>query len=273
MSTGKRNIKAVTFDLWETLLFERDGASSRRNVARCENLARTLNKLGLEISLEQVTSALKETTSALANIWDKNKDVTHLDQIQLIIKHALNDSTTVKKEWIDELSLAYVSPILEVPPYLNPDTRKVLSTLKKRGKLIGLICNTGLTPGSALRDFLAGEGVAKYFDLMIFSDEVGVRKPDPRMFHLVAKRSGVKPCEVVHIGDNLRIDVWGAKNAGSRAIHFSSEKGRDIIAESDSTSLVSISRCLGTLRKGQMIPDRVITSLPMVIKAVHELET
>jgi putative hydrolase of the HAD superfamily len=259
-------IKAVTFDLWETLLFERDGYSARRSFARCRNLADVFKTFGVEVSVEKINSALKETISSLLKVWDTNRDVTHLDQIRLVLKHMFGGSAVVREEWINPLSSAYVSGFFEVPPYLNHDAYKVLHWLKNRNMFVGLICNIGLTPGFGLQRFLWDQGVAEYFDVMIFSDEVGVRKPDPRIFHLAAEKFKVKPCNVAHVGDNLKSDVWGAKNAGFKAIYFSCAVGRDRIAESDPTSLVCLSRKLGSLREKDIVPDATITSLNMLRK-------
>ncbi len=273
MRSEKSIVKAVTFDLWETLLFERDGSNSQRRAVRCRNLVHVLNRVGLRISAEQVELALNETISSLLKIWDKNKDVTHLDHIQLFVKYASRGKLVLKEEWIGELSMAYVLPLFEVPPYLNPDAPKLLRWLRDQNKLSGIICNTGLMPGTELRRFLSKEGVAKYFDLMIFSDEVRIRKPDEGIFHLAARGLKTKPQEVVHVGDNLKSDVWGAKNVGLRAIYLSSDAGRDKIAESDPTSLVSLSRNLGNLKLEQITPDKTVASLAMVKKAIIELET
>ena len=120
---------------------------------------------------------------------------------------------------------AFVSAIFEVRPYLNPDAQKVLNGLKKRGKLTAVICNTGLTPGSALRKLLAEFQIAEYFDLMIFSEELGIRKPDREIFNMATRGLKVKQCQVVHVGDNLKSDVWGAKNAGLKAIHLTVKLG------------------------------------------------
>jgi len=269
---GKSGIKLVTFDLWETLLLEKDGWNLRRTDARSSNLVQVLDKFGVRVSAEQIASAFEELTSWLVGIWDMNKDVTHLDQIRFIIKALSKDSITIKEEWIDKLSSAYVSAFFDVPPYLNPDAVRVLQWLKDQKKLIGVICNVGLTPGFGLRRFLAREGVAKYFDLTLFSDEVGIRKPNCKIFQTAAQKLQVKPHESVHIGDNLKNDIWGAKNAGFKAIYLSTDVGRDRIAEADPTSLVSVSRKLGNLRKDQIVPDKIITSLSMAIKAIEELE-
>jgi len=265
-------VKAVTFDLWETLLFERDGDSGRRSAARSSGVAEVFNKFGVSVSAEQVGSAMKQVIARLLEVWDRNDDVSHVEQLELLVKFVSDSSLVLKNEWIEELSSAYVSPFFDVPPYLNPDAESVLEELTEAGKRVGLICNTGLTPGFALRRFLESEGVLGFFDFLVFSDEVGFRKPEQRVFDLAARKLRVDPCSVVHVGDNLRIDVFGAKNAGFRAIHFACEDGRDKVAEADPNSLVSLSRNLGNLSPEQVAPDKTINSLAEAIEAIKEME-
>jgi len=272
LNASKSKIKAATLDLWETLLLEWDGANEQRVLIRCRNLAKALSKFGIQISVDRLISALKAMSYWLISVWEKNGEVTHLDQIRFIIEAATDGSVSLREEWLNELSPAYVSAIFELPPHLNPDALRLLQWLKDHGKRIGLICNVGRTPGFILRKFLVDVGIANFFNAMIFSDEVGARKPHPKIFYIAARRLGVKPSEIVHIGDNLKSDVWGAKNAGFKAIHFSTQRGRDMIAESDPNSLVSISRKLGDLKEEEIIPDRTVNSLAMAIEAIKELE-
>jgi putative hydrolase of the HAD superfamily len=272
LNRSKPSVKAVTFDVWETLLLEKNGWNMKRTNARCNNLARAFERLGIKVSVEQIAFAFREMTSWLSGFWETNRDVTHVDQIRFIVKTASRGLVTMKEEWADQLSSAYVSALFEVPPYLNPDAPKVLQQLKDKNKLIGIICNTGLTPGFGLRRFLTKEGLAKYFDVMLFSDEVEIRKPDSKMFQIAAQKLQVRPYQIVHIGDNLKSDVWGAGNAGLRTLHFHSESGRDRIAESDPRSLVSVSRKFKNLKIDHIVPDKTVASLAMVIEAIEELE-
>jgi putative hydrolase of the HAD superfamily len=265
-------VKAVTFDLWETLLFEKDGDSNRRNAARYRHLMEALNILGLGVTINQVEAASKQVISRLLEVWSRNEDVSHVEQLELLVKFVSNNSVALKREWVEDLSSAYVSPFFDVPPYLNPDAESVLEELVEAGKRVGLICNTGLTPGFALRRFLGSEGVLEFFDFLVFSDEVGFRKPEQRVFDLAARKLGVDSCSAVHVGDNLRVDVYGAKNAGFRAIHFACENGRDKVAETDPNSLVALSRNIGNLSPEQVAPDRTINKLAETIKAIKELE-
>jgi HAD superfamily hydrolase (TIGR01509 family) len=242
-------------------------------MVRSGNLAEAFNRFGFAVSGEQVALALKEVISELVRVWDADKDVTHHDQLRLIVKHVLKGSASFREEWMNGLSAAYVSPIFEVPPHVNPDAREVLEWLREQKKKVGLICNTGLTPSFALRQFLEREGAAEYFDVMVFSDEVCIRKPDERIFLAASHGLKVNPSDIVHVGDNLKSDVWGAKNAGMKAVHLSCDQGHDRVAEADPTSLVSLSRSLGSLTKEQVTPDSTITALAMTKKAILELET
>lgn len=262
----------MTIDLWETLIFERDGYDARRALIRCTKLAEVLNSFGIHVPTQKLLSALKTMSSWLADIWARNDEVTNIDQIRFIIDTATCDSVNLKDEWLEKLSLAYASAIFELPPYLNPDVPNLLRWLKHRNKKIGLISNVGRTPGFSLLKFLQEKGVDEYFDVMIFSDEVGIRKPNPEIFHLTARRLDVEPGRCVHIGDNLMSDVWGAMNAGFRAIHLSTENGRDMLAESDPTSLISASRSFSGLKEEEIIPDKIITSLALAIEAIEDIE-
>ena len=271
LNTQESEVKAVTFDLWETLLFEEDGSDLQRRAIRCNRLTRLLSRFGLGVSVEEVRTALKETISTVMKIWDKNKDVSHLEMIRIFFKYASGRRLSLKSEWLDELSKAYVSPLFEVPPHLNPDAGEVLEWLMNEKKQVGIICNTGMTPGVELRRFLSQAGVAKYFRVMVFSNEVGVRKPDRRIFSLTAKALKARPREIVHVGDNLKTDVWGAKNASFKAIHLSGSAGRDKIAESDLESLAYLSRNLGCATIEHIKPDKTISSLSMLKDAIREL--
>jgi putative hydrolase of the HAD superfamily len=272
VNAARESVRAVTFDLWETLFFNRDGDESRRRAARLISVTEAFKRLGVQVSIGQVESALKRVTSWLLEVWDENEDVSHVEQLELLVRFASGGSLALKNEWTERLSAAYIAPFFEVPPYLNPDASKVLEELASAGKRIGLICNTGLTPGFALRRFLDSERVLDYFDFLVFSDEIGFRKPDPRVFHLAARKLKADPSSIVHVGDNLKLDVWGAQCAGSKAILFESEEGKDKAAEADPNSLVAQSRKRGALGKADIVPDKTLTRLSTLVETLEEFE-
>ncbi len=65
---------------------------------------------------------------------------------------------------------------------------------------------------------LEGAGLAPHFDIIVVSGEVGVGKPDPRVFELTLHALGTRPSEAVMVGDNPARDVLGAVSAGVRAV-------------------------------------------------------
>ncbi|AEG92662.1 HAD family hydrolase [Ramlibacter tataouinensis] len=57
-------------------------------------------------------------------------------------------------------------------------------------------------------------GLARYFQAAISAREFGVGKPDPRIFHAAAGAVDAVPAQVLHLGDDVLLDVLGALNAG-----------------------------------------------------------
>lgn len=62
--------------------------------------------------------------------------------------------------------------------------------------------------------------LGKYIDFIVTSEEANTQKPDKRFFDLCIQKSGVKPYECLFIGDSLKNDVLGAKNANMKAILY-----------------------------------------------------
>jgi putative hydrolase of the HAD superfamily len=103
---------------------------------------------------------------------------------------------------------------------LQPGAAEVIPALAGAGIKLGLISDTGLTPGRVLLGFLERDGLLPYFSSLTFSDETGFPKPDPRMFHRTLAPLGVRPAEAAHVGDTPRTDIAGAQAVGMRAIRF-----------------------------------------------------
>jgi FMN phosphatase YigB (HAD superfamily) len=85
---------------------------------------------------------------------------------------------------------------------------------------LGMICDTGLTPGRVVRRLLHQLGLLTYFDVCVFSDEVGVPKPDPRIFHTALDALAADASHAAHVGDLLRTDVAGARGVGMTSIRI-----------------------------------------------------
>jgi putative hydrolase of the HAD superfamily len=90
----------------------------------------------------------------------------------------------------------------------------IFETLKKRGVVMGVISNWD----SRLISTLENIGLGHYFDFILPSAVVGSAKPDKKIFEEALRLSGVAPHETCHIGDEVRTDVVGAKQAGIHPI-------------------------------------------------------
>lgn len=60
--------------------------------------------------------------------------------------------------------------------------------------------------------------IAERFSFWLAADQIGVHKPDPRVFHMAAAAARCRPREIVHVGDELEADVLGALRAGARGV-------------------------------------------------------
>ncbi len=93
---------------------------------------------------------------------------------------------------------------------IRPGTIDALETLKSAGLKLGIVSNADGRVEADAKRF----GIARYFDVIIDSQVVGIEKPDPRIFHLALSRLGVAPEEAMFTGDIYSIDMLGARAAG-----------------------------------------------------------
>jgi HAD superfamily hydrolase (TIGR01509 family) len=97
---------------------------------------------------------------------------------------------------------------------VDPDADAALTLARDAGLRTAVFSNSNGT----IRGILESLGLARHLDFVIDSREVGVEKPDPRIFGLALTRAGLAPAEAVYIGDIYSIDVVGARSAGMDAV-------------------------------------------------------
>ena len=97
---------------------------------------------------------------------------------------------------------------------IDPETIPVLSSLK-RNKTIGLVSNFDHPPH--VRNILADYKLEAFFDTIIISGDVRVKKPSPAIFSFALEQTGLSKNEVIYVGDTNE-DVDGAMAAGIRPI-------------------------------------------------------
>lgn len=211
--------KAVTIDLWQTIVLDRPQLGVVRSALRIDGILRVLEKQGMFIDREDVERAYLRNSD---DHWKMQHD--SLDQsFDNQIKAFLNQIRPELACELDGVALRliterYARPFLAYPPVLTPGTREVLGILKRCGYRMALISNTGMTPGHMFRDYLVEQGIAHYFEAWLFSDEVRLSKPAPAIFHQALTLLGATASSAVHVGDSIHSDVGGAKSIGMKAI-------------------------------------------------------
>lgn len=208
-------IEAVTFDFWNTLFREVDPGETLN--LRIRMMGNVIEQRGYQVTSEMIQRAF-------IRCWE----IVRREQIiegydrgprghVLLITRFLELPPEIELQ--DELFRAYTSVLLQIPPVLIDGAAEVLDYLAAHYRL-GLICNTGATPGSVLRHFIQEHGLMKYFSVLVFSDEVVWAKPNSAIFTYALERLGDKNLKAVHIGDDPLTDVIGARRSGMKAAWF-----------------------------------------------------
>lgn len=159
----------------------------------------------------------------LAGIWRTHRDVPVAAHVRAILDAVDPElPPRLSRGVLAELVDAYSRPALLVPPAVADGAREALTTLAARGYTLAVVSNTMRTPGTTLRELLARYRLLDCFTHATFSDEVGVRKPDPRIFELTLAAVAGGPATALHVGDDPVLDVEGARRAGMRVIQVAS---------------------------------------------------
>jgi len=216
------NYECLIFDLFNTLIV--DEGMAEREKYRMDSIYTILEKSLYpvkfnELSLKYAKMIEHSAESQASTGWC----FAPFYQVEYLLNLLNAHDLIVFKKVYD----VFIDAILQICPEPIHNAQKALEELKDRGKRIGLISNTGKTPGIMLRIMLKEIGLFKYFDDMVFSDETGYLKPDSRIFQTAIERLGAKKEETIYIGDMKGCDYDGAMLAGLGA-HLFDRKQEDI---------------------------------------------
>lgn len=205
-----------SFDLWQTLIKSDPRFKSERVkyfFDRYNFKKKTIDEINLIFRQTDVMcNRINETTG-------KNIDS---DEMYLMIISQINDYDI---DWlsinIDELHHEMESLFFQYPPLLySDDTAFVLKKLKENHSL-SLLSNTGFIKGKTLEKLLGILGIGNFFAFQLYSDEVGLSKPNILFFRLMLEQvANLYPTtplslnRIIHIGDNINADIKGAQSIG-----------------------------------------------------------
>jgi putative hydrolase of the HAD superfamily len=219
-------IRLVTLDFWQTLLADTPVSSLAAQALRLGGVQAALAAAGHRYEPAALEAGDGRALAALDAFWRTHRDVSPPEQVRIFLE-ALDPGLSRKlpPEAFVAVARAYAEPVLTHQPVVAAGAVEAIRALAVQGIALGVISNTGRTPGVVLRRLLERAGVLSAFAVLSFSDEVGVRKPATEIFRRTLALAGVPAEAGVHVGDDPVNDVEGARAAGMRALHYVPDGG------------------------------------------------
>lgn len=213
------SIQVVTLDLWQTLVMDREEWARERARLRVEGAVEALRDAAEPFTEEQVREAYRACYRTHRSIQQQERDITFKEQVQTFVRGIEEGLLErLSRDTFARILNCYAGAFFESPPVLADGVPDMLQALKDRDYRIGLISNTGMTPGRLFRAFLEELDIIQFFDHLTFSDEVLLAKPSRAIFLHTLTSIGCFADQAVHVGDHLRNDIGGAQQVGMRTV-------------------------------------------------------
>lgn len=206
-------IKTVIFDVDNTL-YSFDSAHEKAMAA----LSRYAEK---ELGLSQ-TAFGDLIKKSFAELKEYMGDVAAIHNRTIRFQYMLENEGLPLHPHVLKMDEIYWETLLEasVP---SDGAVSMMKALKAKGRRIGI--GTDMTARMQFRK-LTVLGLLPYVDFLVSSEEAGAEKPEARFFSLCLTKAGCDKEECLFVGDNLKKDVYGAIEAGLKAVWYCPGKGR-----------------------------------------------
>jgi len=219
-------VHGILFDMGGTLLHYNAPQTTWEDTEKlgARQVYRRLLDEGLTLppETESLDSAWASTLASWRQIGDRYDPAT-LKMAYLLRAIASGwKLDSLSDELIEALAPIYMRAI-QAHVYPLDGAADTLRALRARGLRIGLISNT-FWPGTAHVDDLQRHGLRDLIDHLIFSADVEAWKPHPEVFRLGLDALKLPPAETIFVGDALYHDIWGAQQAGLRAVWIEQDR-------------------------------------------------
>lgn len=201
-------LKAISFDADDTLW---DFEKVMRHALGCAltELHRLSPTAAERLTVETMVAIRQRVGEELRG------KVVNLEEVRLeAFKETLRHVDTSDDDLAVHLNALYLKHRLE-DIELYDDTLPALNALRGRYTL-GLLSNGNTHPERC--------GLGGMFQFVVFAQDYGIEKPDPRLFEIALAQAGCGKDELLHVGDSLQTDVVGARRAGVRPVWLNRER-------------------------------------------------
>jgi HAD superfamily hydrolase (TIGR01549 family) len=178
-------------------------------------ISETLARHGVKVSPETLARAEPQAKLALdrGEIIDKTSDA---GRGWLYFGNILTIAGVPSSEAVDAAlgDLRAYHDELNLWEYVPADVPPALQRLRDLGLRLVVVSNAN----GRIGQLLARIGLAGWFEAVLDSHDLGVEKPDPRIFRIALDRGGAAADRALHVGDLYHVDVVGARAAGIRPV-------------------------------------------------------
>ncbi len=207
-----RMIKATFFDWFYTV--------ARFEPPRHRLYSQAFREFGVELSPEKVMRGILIADqyffeeNAKSPVAKRSPE----EQARVYIHYPNTILTEAGAKATEELPLKILKRVTEqfksVTFALFDDVLSTLKTLKEQNFILGLLTNLDSDMVSICREL----GLESYIDFVVTAKEAGADKPKPPIFLAALDKAGVNASEAVHVGDQYKLDVIGARGVGINPI-------------------------------------------------------
>lgn len=223
-------IKAITFDLWDTVIHD-DSDESKREAQGLASKKESRRQLALSILNRHapmdetwLRTAYDTMEAAFNHVWHEQHVTWSVDERIAVLLQGLGRTLPDA----DRAELVRGLEEMEVSVAPNPIEGIAAAIAALAGSYqLGVVSDAIYSPGRCLRQWLEMHDLKQYFDAFAFSDEIGHSKPHHDMFASVASQLGVEMSDMLHIGDRDHNDVKGPHALGMKAVLFTATRDND----------------------------------------------
>lgn len=137
------------------------------------------------------------------------------DSLALLEKVGRKEGITFSREQWEQVIWHWYEPLSELAR-IERNLKETLTRLKDLGLKLGIVSNTFVNRAS-LEKHLQKLGILDFFSIRLYSYEVGLRKPDARIFRIAAEKVGEALENILFVGDRIDKDIRPALKSGMAA--------------------------------------------------------
>ncbi len=230
------------FEHLKGIIFDYGGTIDSRGDHWSEVIWKGYQKANIEVSKEQFRDCYVFAERELAKVRHILPEHNFYDLLLIKMRIELGDLVSkglFDKSNVEESAKEVAQYCYNFAKECIEEARPILSELHKHFPMV-LVSNFYGNVESVLKDF----DVRKYFNEIIESAVVGVRKPDPKIFMLGVEALGMNPEEVLVVGDSYKKDIVPAETIGCKVLWI---KGKGWTNDEDAVEHPNIIKMLSDI--------------------------